>query len=92
MTKEAIYEKTVEVLSDKLALEPSEVTAEATLVDDLGASSLELIDMVMTFEKETGITIDPQKLYDVKTVQDIVDLMYHQQSAADTTQQPSAKV
>jgi len=84
MTEEAIYKRVVEVLVEKLELEATEIRPESTLTDDLGASSLELIDMVMEFEKETGITIDPQKLYEIKTVQDIARLLHQQQTKTDS--------
>ncbi|MDD3587534.1 MAG: acyl carrier protein, partial [Thermoguttaceae bacterium] len=57
-TQEEIMEGVTSVLVEALAAEPEEVTPEATLVDDLGAESIDLLDIVFNLEKKFDIKID----------------------------------
>ncbi|MDO5579840.1 MAG: acyl carrier protein [Planctomycetia bacterium] len=57
-TKEEIFEGVREVLVDALAVEEDEVNPESTLVDDLGAESIDLLDIVFNLEKKFEIKID----------------------------------
>ncbi|MDO5554312.1 MAG: acyl carrier protein [Planctomycetia bacterium] len=61
-TKEEILEGVKEVLVEALAVEPDEVTPEATLVDDLGAESIDLLDIVFNLEKRFDVKIDRGEL------------------------------
>ena len=61
-TKEEVLEGVSEVLVDALAAEPDDVTPEATLVDDLGAESIDLLDIVFNLEKKFDIKIDRGEL------------------------------
>ncbi|MDO5566837.1 MAG: acyl carrier protein [Planctomycetia bacterium] len=61
-TQEEIMEGVTTVLVDALAAEPDEVTPEATLVEDLGAESIDLLDIVFNLEKRFDIKIDRGEL------------------------------
>lgn len=61
-TKEEIFEAVAEILVDSLGVEEDEVTAEATLVDDLGAESIDLLEIVFNLEKQFDIKIDRNEL------------------------------
>ena len=52
MAKEEIFDKLKELVVDQLGVEEDEVTMEATMQDDLGADSLDLVDLVMSVEEE----------------------------------------
>ena len=54
MAKEEIFEKLKELVVDQLGVEEDEVTMEASMQDDLGADSLDLVDLVMSVEEEFG--------------------------------------
>ncbi len=73
-TKEEIYEKVRAVLVDALAVDEEEVTAEATLVGDLGAESIDFLDIVFKLEKAFEIKIPRGELFpeDVLTNPDFV--------------------
>ncbi len=58
------------VIADKLSVEVSEVTMEATFREDLGADSLDLFEVVMGIEEEFGISIDNEDLEKIQTVGD----------------------
>lgn len=61
-TKEEIFAAVAEVLVDSLAVDEEEVTPEATLVDDLGAESIDLLEIVFNLEKAFDIKIDRSEL------------------------------
>ena len=60
------------IIVDKLGVEESEVTNEASFTNDLGADSLDTVELIMEFEKEFGITIPDDKAEGIKTVGDAI--------------------
>ena len=67
-----IFDKVKEILMDQLDVEEEKVTMEASIVDDLGADSLALVDMVMSLEEEFDVEIPDDQVENIKTVGDIV--------------------
>ena len=67
-----IFDKVKEILIDQLDVEEEKVTMEASIVDDLGADSLDLVDMVMSLEEEFDVEIPDDQVENIKTVGDIV--------------------
>jgi len=67
-----IFEKIKEILVEQLDVEEDKVTAEASVVEDLGADSLDLVDLVMTIEEEFDVEISDDQVDVIKTVGDIV--------------------
>lgn len=66
------FEKVRDVIVETLACDAARVTMEASLKDDLGADSLDSMELVMALEETFGLTIEEEKLADFKTVGDIV--------------------
>ena len=62
-SKEEVYQNVQQILVDALALDDDEVTAEATLVGDLGAESIDFLDIVHRLEKQFNIEIDNSELF-----------------------------
>ena len=60
------------IIVDKLGVEESEVTPEASFTNDLGADSLDTVELIMEFEKEFGITIPDDQAEGIKTVGDAI--------------------
>jgi len=60
------------IIIDKLGVEESEVTLEASFTDDLGADSLDTVELIMEFEKEFNIAIPDDKAETIATVGDAV--------------------
>ena len=60
----------VKIISARLALDPKEVTSQANFVDDLGADSLDLVELVMIFEEEYDTEIPDQDVDNIVTVGD----------------------
>lgn len=73
MAKEEIFDKLKELVVDQLGVEEDEITMEATMQDDLGADSLDLVDLVMSVEEEFGVKVADEDLENIKTVGDIVN-------------------
>lgn len=68
-----IVEKVKAIIVDKLGVEPSEVTESANFTNDLGADSLDTVELLMEFEKVFGIKIPDEETSTIATVKDAVD-------------------
>ncbi len=67
-----VFEKVKKILVDQLDVDEDKVTSEASLTDDLGADSLDLVDLVMSLEEEFDVEIPDDQVEGIKTVGDIV--------------------
>ena len=72
MTKD-ISGKIKKMVADHLGIEESKVTDEANFIDDLGADSLDTVELVMAFEEEFEIEIPDEEAEEIATVQNAVD-------------------
>lgn len=70
---ESIEERVKKIIVDQLGVDESEVTDDASFVDDLGADSLDTVELVMAFEEEFNIEIPDEDAEKITTVQDAVD-------------------
>lgn len=68
-----VLAKIKEILADQLGVDESEVTMEALVAEDLGADSLDVIDLLMSIEDEFAVEIPDEEIENVKTVGDIVN-------------------
>jgi hypothetical protein len=68
-----IAERVKSIIVDKLGVSDTEVTMEATFQQDLGADSLDTVELIMEFEKEFGIQIPDEKAETIQTVGDAVN-------------------
>jgi len=75
MTREDIFNKVKETLIENLDLEDVEISEDSNLADDLDATSLELVDLVMDLEKALDTRIELEELTGIETVGDVVDLI-----------------
>ena len=69
------YEKMKEIIIHKLGVDENKITKEATFIDDLGADSLDTVEIIMDFEEEFGVEIpdeDAEKLTTVKAALDYI--------------------
>jgi len=70
-----IREKVKQVIIEKLGVEESEVTNEATFVDDLGADSLDTVELIMAFEETFNLEIPDDEAEKIRTVGDAVSYL-----------------
>ena len=68
-----MLEKIKELVVEGLGVDADKVVPEASFKEDLGADSLDLFELVMSFEEEFGVEIPTEDLEGINTVQDIVD-------------------
>ena len=73
MEYDEIVKKVKAIIVDKLGVEPSEVTETANFTNDLGADSLDTVELLMEFEKVFGIKIPDEETSAIATVKDAVD-------------------
>ena len=66
------FEKVRDIVVEQLGVEADEVTIESTFIDDRGADSLDIVELIMAFEEEFGIEIPDEAAEKIKTVQDVV--------------------
>ena len=71
----AIKEKIVDIISNQLGIEKADITPEASVVDDLGADSLDVVELVMALEEEFNLEIPDEEAEKIKSVQDIFNHM-----------------
>ena len=69
------FKQLQELIADGLGVEKEKVTMEADLASDLGADSLDAVELIMAIEDEYDITIDDETAQSFKTVKEIVDYL-----------------
>jgi acyl carrier protein len=67
-----IFEKVKDLIVDQLGVDASKVTPEASFVEDLGADSIDIVELIMALEEEFGITISDEDAQKIRTVGDAV--------------------
>ena len=66
------FERVKKIVVEQLGVEADEVQMTSTFVDDLGADSLDIVELIMAFEEEFNIEIPDEKAEKIKTVEDVV--------------------
>ena len=66
-------EKIVELISEKLSKKKEQIALTSRLVEDLGADSLDVVELIMAFEDEFGVSLPDEEIASMKTVGDIVN-------------------
>ncbi|AJA48148.1 acyl carrier protein [Clostridium pasteurianum DSM 525 = ATCC 6013] len=68
-----MFEKVKSIIADQLGLDASEITMESSFVDDLGADSLDIVELIMALEEEFDIEFPDEDAEKVSTVGDVVE-------------------
>lgn len=79
MSDQEIFERVKKVTVEELSVKDEEVVAAASFTDDLGADSLDVVELVMAFEDEFQIDIPDDDVANLKTVQDAIDYIKKKQ-------------
>jgi acyl carrier protein len=69
----SVEKRVKEIVAEQLGRDVNEVTGESSFIDDLGADSLDIVELVMAMEDEFGIEIPDEDAEKIKTVKDVVE-------------------
>ena len=70
-----ILEKIKEIIAEELNVDAAEITMETRLAEDLGADSLDAVELIMAIEDEFGVEVDDESAQSIRSVGDIVRLL-----------------
>ncbi|MBN2219442.1 MAG: acyl carrier protein [Kosmotogaceae bacterium] len=73
MTVDEVFDRVKTIISEKLGVEEDEIAMDSDLTEDLGADSLDLVDLVMAFEDEFDFKVEDEQIENISTVGDIVE-------------------
>lgn len=71
--EKSVEQKVIDIIVEQLKVSPEEVTLEASFIEDLGADSLDLVELIMAMEEEFGLEISDEDAEKIQTVQDAVN-------------------
>ena len=72
MAEKSIEEKVKDIVVEQLGVNPEQVTPQASFIEDLGADSLDIVELVMAFEEEFGVEVPDEDAEKLQTVGDVV--------------------
>jgi len=81
MSEEKVFEKLQEIVAKQLAIEPGKIEKTSNFTSDLEADSLDVVELVMTFEEEFDVLIQDEDAGDMSTVQDAIDYIVKMQGS-----------
>jgi acyl carrier protein len=70
-----LEEKVITLIMEQLDVTKEECKLEASFIDDLGADSLDLVELIMAMEENFGIEIADSELEKIRTIQDVIDFL-----------------
>lgn len=70
-----VTDRVTKIIADKLVIDASEVTAEANFKQDLGADSIDLVELIMEFEREFELSIPDEKAEEIETVGNAIEFL-----------------
>ena len=70
--EKSVGQKVMDIIVEQLKVSPEEVTPEASFIEDLGADSLDLVELIMAMEEEFGLEISDEDAEKIQTVQDAI--------------------
>ncbi len=73
IVEKSVEQKVIDIIVEQLKVSPEEVTLEASFIEDLGADSLDLVELIMAMEEEFGLEISDEDAEKIQTVQDAVN-------------------
>lgn len=75
MSEQSTFEKVKAITVDQLNVAPEDVKMDSTFIDDLGADSLDIVELIMAFEEEFNTEIPDDVAEKIRTVRDAVELL-----------------
>ena len=71
--EKSVERRVIEIIVEQLGVGEDEVTPEASFIDDLGADSLDLVELIMAMEEEFSLEISDEEAEKIQTVQDVIN-------------------
>jgi len=75
MLSNMVFERIREALAAQFEVDPDKITRETDVMEDLGADSLDLVELIMTLEEEYGVTVTDESIYERRTVGEVADFI-----------------
>ena len=75
-----MFEQIVDIISKQLKTEADEIAQDTNIMDDLGADSLDVVELLMSIEETFGVSVPDEDVAGLKTVKDIVDYIENHQA------------
>lgn len=79
---EVLYQQVSEIIAEQMGVDATTLTPEKRLKEDLGADSIEMVELIMAFETEFGQSMPDEDMANIQTIQDIVTFIEKQQNAS----------
>ena len=74
-----MLEKIKSIVADQLGVDEDQVTEDASFIDDLGADSLDIVELIMAFEEEFDVEIPDEDAQKIKTLKDVIEYIESKQ-------------
>ena len=71
-------DRLIEIIAEQLQIDTAQIVPEASFMDDLGADSLDTVELIMALEEELGVEIPDEEAENIRTVQDAIDFLSSQ--------------
>jgi len=68
-------DRLIEIIAEQLQIDKAQIVPEASFMDDLGADSLDTVELIMALEEELGVEIPDEEAENIRTVQDAIDFL-----------------
>lgn len=69
------FEKVREIIANQLSVKSEQITEKSNIAEDLGADSLDLVEILMSLEDEFGVSIPDEAIPEIKTIKDVVEFI-----------------
>jgi acyl carrier protein len=89
MAEKSIEEKVKDIIVEQLGVNPEQVTPQASFIEDLGADSLDIVELVMAFEEEFGVEVPDEDAEKLQTVGDVIKYIEDKSTKHETAPGPS---
>lgn len=70
-----VFEKLQNMISEQMGIDKSEIKLQTDIIKDIGADSLDMVEILMNVESEWGIEVDDSEVGDIKTIADVVEFI-----------------
>jgi len=85
--EKSIEEKVKDIIVEQLGVNPEQVTPQASFIEDLGADSLDIVELVMAFEEEFGVEVPDEDAEKLQKVGDVVNYIKERQKPKEAQNQ-----